>query len=395
MKNVLKERFQQVIRNSEIPLQFFVTVFRPVCFTVLVASLRDEESLKHLLYAIGFIGFFGILDLVVQSYTRARYLIAGKQVRLRGFFSIALILMFLLSWYGQVDELLVYWLALTFCVNSFLFIREYDLAQKKCIVFTYGAELLLTCVCVPLVYMGSRNDSLIFIAFASYPIGRILGLLIFRFSRFLSSESSSDKVDLSPPSGTMRSSEYMAYCIAQAAFGAIAVSLPVMFYSFVDDYYLYTVALIYMRWFHACGALASTVINVLGARIFYRTINIDLFLKNGHWFADNEKLLKVSIQVNFLLLLGLLIYPGDVTLLVIIVSILILAVMNYFSSLLNAFARPDLALGCHSIVLGLSCHVCAVIFNISCISLVSLGLAAFLFFQIYSRLIAKFRNLTA
>jgi hypothetical protein len=395
MKIIFKDGPQQVKRNFDIGLQFIVTVLRPIFFTVLVTSLRNEESLKYLIYAIGFIGFFAILDLIVQSYIRSRHLSSSGNINLKGIFSIAAIFLIFLSWYAPAIEPLVYLLALIYCINSLLFLYEYDLAQKKCIVFTYSSELLLACLCVSLIYVGFRHEALIFIAFASYPIGRILGLIIYRFYSFLSADSSSTKVELPSPSKKMRSSTYMTYCIAQASFGAVAGSLPVIFFSVLNDYNLYTVALVYMRWFHAGGALLSTVINVLGARIFYRTMNINLFVKNGHWLAENEAKIKWLILVSFVLLLGLLIYSNEINLLVMTISVFVLAVMNYFSSLLNAFARPDLALICHSIVLGLSCHVCSVIFNISFIGLFALALSFSMFVYIYSFLMDEFRNLTA
>lgn len=394
MNKVFNEGILFFRKNTEIVLQYSVTILRPVLFTLLINSLRDEESLRYFIYAIGFIGFFAILDLVVQSYIRSRHLRSSREINLKGIFPTAVILMLLINWYGPINETLVKILVLVYFLNSLIFLYEYDLTKKKCIFYTYSSELLIASFSVFFILVGFRSEFLIFIAFVSFPIGRIIGLMLYRLTLFLSKDSFSNKVELPSPSKEIRSISYMAYCIAQAISGAIAGSLPVIFYNFSADYNLYTIALVYIRWFHVFGAIVSTIINVLGARIFYRTIDINIFVRNGHWLARNEAIIWILILLSFMLLSALMIYSNKVIITTMIASIFIIAVMNYFSSLLNAFARPDLSLICHMLILGLSCHVCSTIFNTTFIGLFSLAASFLVFISTYKIVIHEFRNLS-
>ena len=167
---------------------------------------------------------------------------------------------------------------------------------------SYGSEALIGFLSVFLIYLGFRNEILIFLAFASYPIGRIVGLAIYILILKLSSDSLSDSTIVLTSSKRIESAQYMFYSIAQQNVGAIAVSLPIIFFNVIDDYNFYTTALIYMRWLHTFGALASIVVNVLGARIFYRSIDVTYFVKSGHWLPKNDSILKALILLSFVFL---------------------------------------------------------------------------------------------
>ena len=149
-----------------------------------------------------------------------------------------------------------------------------------------------------------------------------------------------------------------------------------------------------MRWLHTSGALASIIINVLGSRIFYRSINVNYFIKSGHWLSKNERILKALILLNFVVLFYSLIYFENPKILItMIFSGAIIVILNYFASLLFSFGRPDLTLLCQIMILALSSYVCSIIFNSPLFALFSIMFAFFIFIFKYKLLIKACKDL--
>ncbi|MDC0904067.1 hypothetical protein OAS51_01285 [Candidatus Thioglobus sp.] len=394
MSGVFRSQFNQIKKRNDIILQFAVSILRPIFFTVAIIALKDEYLFQDFIYAIGYIGFFAIIDSLFQSYIRSHYLNSSGNKNLNNIHYIsALFLFFLFFWAGDADPM-IFLLISVYLLNSSIFIYERILAQKKCIVLSSGSELLIGFSSVFLIYLGIHNEILIFLVFASFPIGRLVGLTIHVLISRLSNVPLSDSTIAFRSSKRIESAKYISYSILQQSVASIAVSLPVIFFNVMDNYNFYIISLIYMRWLHTSGALASIIVNVLGSRIFYRSININYFIKSGHWLSKNERILKALILLSFVVLFYSLIYFENPKILItMIFSGAIIVTLNYFASLLFSFGRPDLTLLCQIMILALSSYVCSIIFNSPLFALFSIMFAFFIFIFKYKLLIKACKDL--
>jgi hypothetical protein len=134
MSGILRKQFRQIKKRSDIILQFVVSILRPIFFTVAISILKDEYLLQNFIYAIGYLGFFSIVDALFQSYIRSHHLDSSSNKNLKNihFFSVLLLffLFFLFLWVGSIDPL-IFLLILVYLLNSSVFTYERILAQKN------------------------------------------------------------------------------------------------------------------------------------------------------------------------------------------------------------------------------------------------------------------------
>jgi hypothetical protein len=364
-------------------LQLILSVLRPVLFSYATFQVTKYLPDRMLLTTIGYVSFFGVVDVAVMAISRARYLSgepADHNYFYRGFGTVSLIVvgvLFLGSISGLVEVAASYLIVSIYLLGSISNLFERVFSEVR--AFTTLAVLeLVTIIFIYVLFQLSGNAYLLTLLFASYPFARLATLVISRSDQNLSAKRDSSIV------GTTSQRRFVAYAILQQVCGAASGSLPAFVAQVSGNYVNLAQNIVAFRLMHSLAAAGSVSINILAPRIFYNSTG-------QIWRDASTLILKAQRHLLlygwvFLLMPCISIFVrGSPNFLMISIALLLpaLVLLNIYSSLYWNIGRPAISLICQLAVFAISVGSLFLFYNSMIVALsIFISYAAAYFFWV-------------
>jgi hypothetical protein len=329
-------RFAKIVPSG---VQVSGSLIRVAAFAWTVLEVGNWQNNQKILYFLGFIPFYALLDVIVQSWTRASLLnnaawVAKISPLRRPFAGSALVMMGVLSMASQTMPLSMQWASIisAFCLfGSCGMIWERWLATPKRAILATIFEIMILFTTLLLYHHQLAGRSALLLCFVAYMFARLLALLI----------PGRSAGETAMPKATLSSFQYLFYAVSAQIAGATAASMPTIYAlgsgsteSLSNDLALYRVM-------HSFAAIASFAVNAIGSRLFF-----------GEAAFEMVMLEKIDAVVKRYRLLIDLIFASSLVVLhytvgnsaywaVPLFSVPILTIINLRSSIENNRGRPQ------------------------------------------------------
>ena len=251
--------------------QIATAVARLLGYSYVIGVLGRKSENSQLLLAIGYLPFLAFVDVLVQSFSRARYVSTGQissiVERQRRPFAISSL--FLISGLalmaGSPQPIKVSWvLVATYALGGVAYFWERFSSEGHRPIFQSLLEISIITLGVAACYFSSNLTSQVsLLALMSFPLARLLLIT----APEIALECKTDNKPRAAHVG-----RYIAFSLAQQVVGAVSAALPSIYSSLSGDASALARNLIAFRLIHSAAALASMVVNSMGARIFYANI---------------------------------------------------------------------------------------------------------------------------
>jgi hypothetical protein len=334
-----------VVVEKTLLAQLSLVVIRPLVFVWGVATISTTPGYEPLLFAVGFLPAFSILDVVGQSVARHRFLhgaLRNRSTGLNACFAAALIAVLLLALFLLVERnhssYLSALVVLVYSFAAYMNVFERSFSSADAIFDLCRTELFGYFLCFLFLILYSPISAAVYSLFM-FPLARILTASARR------SSASSVATQSSVATGRVA---FVGSAVAAQMLAALAGMVPVLMVglSLLRTDLLGT-ALIYFKLILSASAVFSLLVNLYGPRIFYGHMSLDLgrlrpMIRN----AETALVSLLVVGVGWVVSNGFV----EIAILACLVC-LAFSYLNLVSSLALARARPDLAAAAQFVVL--------------------------------------------
>ena len=330
--------------------QIATSVGRLSGYSFAVLHLGDGDASAGLLLVVGYLPFLAFVDVLVQSYSRARHLhdlgmpaaIASGR-RLSAVILLTIVLPTLGLGISQPHGWAAAALIAIYLLASLSYLWERWAAEGMRPLALCVLELTIIAAGLLSYWLSGTRTNALLLCLLSFPLGRLLVL------------TGAGPAEETAPGGTKPASvgRYVCYSLVQQAVGAMSVSLPAAYAQWTGDSSGLARNLVLFRVVHSASAIASLVINSIGSRLFYGTAGQGFVTFGRRYLAWAPQLGMAAMAAA--LAAGGVAYFGTPSITVVCVLLVVaLAFTNFESSLLMNRGLPGLALVCQSVVLAMS-----------------------------------------
>lgn len=350
--------------------QAAVVVCRPIVFVLSVGYLSGADWATWYLVALGLMPMFAVADVMFQSAARHAFItnIGLPRISAALWLVVSAILVISAvairhSYLTTTVEMAVMALLLTYSTAAFFNRFEASVSSSRAVLYLAAAELIGYVLCALVVFLGFHFAAAV-LATLIFPLSRMIVIMANRHS-----QPDAPSANLSATARTsFVGSAVSSQVFASAAAGAPSIVI-LLVPTAVDQIGR---GLIFFKLVFAVSALCSTVVNILGVRIFYGVIRLDM--GSDLSLAKAWERMFFVFSTSFAALAGVLVMLVDLSEVLYAVGLCIaFSYLNLLSSLAFMRGRPLVSAQAQA-------TVCAGAFALAFLINGEVGIASALFF---------------